>query len=596
MRYRTMVYVRLLSSWLLLLTVGPAVAQDRMDSWATVQQRGGGTVTALWYDADPFIFKDAEGILRGVEYELMESFAQWVKRQYGYDLKVNWADGGSFLQIYNRVADATDHGLFGWSFFSITPQRQQQVAFTPPYMPDINVLITNDQMPLFTRESEFYDTLAYLKGYTMYDTSMETDMDSLLRGYDVPVSRAFEDYAIVDRIAIEKEAFGYVPLTVYVVSLQRGIKVKRQHLFATERPGLAGILPRHSDWQPIVNEYFQSFECKRLANLLLNKYLGSEIGEIIMNGPGATADSQRDAELELLAREREIVSQRLAQTLLAAERAKTIRNVSILLIFIAVVFVALLYNRYRMKNRLTKLLTQRNTVIGQQNRDIERINRQLHMRVLQAQINPHFVFNSLNDLQYYINKGDSATSMRYVSRFSRFIRELLTHANEPEISLAQEKRFLELYLDLEKMRYTDRFDYRIDVEDGTPPDIAGIPPLIIYHYVENALYHGILNLEGKGEISISFAYRTPYLVCTVLDNGCGREAARRLQQQRDTNDTTPYKGLLRDRIQVLNEEMSGRITVLVQDLVSPDGEPAGTRVTLHLLVSSRAQELNIFEY
>src|SRR3546814_20070875 len=78
------------------------------------------------------------------------------------------------------------------------------------------------------------------------------------------------------------------------------------------------------------------------------------------------------------------------------------------------------------------------------------------MRVLQAQINPHFVFNSLNDLQYYINKGDTNTSLTYVSRFSRFIRELITQANEPEITLAQEEQFLKLYLDLEKMRFAGK--------------------------------------------------------------------------------------------------------------------------------------------
>ena len=315
-----------------------------------------------------------------------------------------------------------------------------------------------------------------------------------------------------------------------------------------------------------------------------------------MEGPGASPDGQRDAELELVTKEREIVSQRLASTLLASERDKTLRYVSILLIIIALVIIVLMYNRYRMKTHLTKLLTQRNTVIGKQNRDIERINRRLHMRVLQAQINPHFVFNSLNDLQYYINKGDTNTSLSYVSRFSRFIRELITQANEPEITLAQEKQFLKLYLELEKMRFTGKFDYTIAAAEDTPRDIAGLPPLIIYHYVENALYHGILNLDGKGEVTISFSYQAPHLICTITDNGCGREAAKARRQKRDINDTTPYKGLLRDRIRVLNEEVADRISVNVQDMVTPDGNPAGTRVVLQLLVSSRAADPIVFDY
>ncbi|WP_353127168.1 histidine kinase [Parapedobacter pyrenivorans] len=577
------------------LGVGVAAAQET-DSWATIQENKGGTVTALWYDIDPYIFEDDNGKLQGVEYELMESFVRWINKTYDYEVAIRWKNARSFDGIYNQIRSTSDGGVFGWSFFSITPERKQEVQFTPPYMPDINVLVTNDRMPLFTNEAAFRDTIPHLRGYTMRYTAMEQDMDSLIRGYAIPVSRKYDDYQILERIAAERDAFGYVPLTVYVVSLQKGIKVKRQHLFATERPGLAGIFPINSDWQPIVDEYFQSFECKRLVSGLLSKYLGSQIGPIIMEGPGASPDGQRDAELELLTKEREIVSQRLANSLLAAERDRILRYVSMLLIVVAIGIAVLMYNRYRMKTRLTKLLTQRNTVIGKQHRDIERINRKLHMRVLQAQINPHFVFNSLNDLQYYINKGDTATSLGYVSRFSRFIRELLAQANIPEISLAQEEKFLRLYLELEKMRFAGKFDYAIETEEGIPSDLSGLPPLIIYHYVENALYHGILNLDRHGEIRITFRYESPHLVCNITDNGCGRESAKERTKQRDANETTPYKRLLKDRIQILNDEVSGRITVAVADLVTPEGKPAGTNVTLHILINSRAQNPIVLDY
>src|SRR5690606_14272135 len=366
---RTKHYLARLFSLSLVLGVGMiAASAQEMDSWATIQKNGGGTITALWYDIDPFIFEGQNGELQGVEFELMESFVAWIKKRYGYEVRVKWSDAGSFNAIYDRVHQASNQGLFGWSFFSITPERRQEVGFTPPYMPDINVLVTNELMPTFTNESAFLDTIAHLRGYTMQHTAMEDDMEKLISGFDIPISRQYDDYEILEKIASDGNAFGYVPLTVYVVSLQKGIKVKRQHLFATERPGLAGIFPKASDWQPVANEYFQSFECKRLVNTLLAKYLGSELGGIILEGPGASPDRQRDAELELVTKEREIVSQRLASTLLASQRDKILRNVSILMIAIAIIIVILIYNRYRMKTRLTKLLTQRNTVIGRQNR------------------------------------------------------------------------------------------------------------------------------------------------------------------------------------------------------------------------------------
>src|SRR3546814_2624504 len=165
----------------------------------------------------------------------MESFAAWVKKKYGYEVRVNWTDAGSFNGIYDRVHHASNEGIFGWSFFSITPERRHEVGFTPPYMPDINVLVTNDLMPTFTEESAFLDTIAHLRGYTMQHTAMESDMDILTHGFDIPISRQYDDYEILERIADEGNAFGYVPLTVYVVSLQKGIKVKRQHLFEIGR-------------------------------------------------------------------------------------------------------------------------------------------------------------------------------------------------------------------------------------------------------------------------------------------------------------------------------------------------------------------------
>ncbi|HKG08450.1 MAG TPA: histidine kinase [Pedobacter sp.] len=566
------------------------------DSWKQVQQNKRGTVMALWYDIDPFIFEAENGKLQGVEYELMMSFADWVKKRYGYQISITWKNATSFENIYAEIKQAKVSGLFGWSFFSITPKRQTEVRFTPPYMPDMNVLVTNDAVPLYNSKASFLNTISQMHGYTMRHTAMEEDLGILTQGQSIPISRQYDDYEILKRIAENKNAFGYVPLTVYVVSLQKGIKVKRQHLFATERQGLSGIFPLHSDWQPIVDEYFQGFECKRLADKLLSKYLGAEIGKIIMEDPGKSEEDQRSGELELLMKEREIVSQRLVNTLLTAERDKTLRNISIMVVFIVIIISALLFNQYRIKTELSKILIQRNTLIRKQNRDIERINRKLHMRVLQAQINPHFVFNSLNDLQYYINKGEKEISLGYVARFSRFMRELLSQANDPEVSLDREQQFLKLYLDLEKTRFTGKFNYTMESDHDLPSGLSGIPPLILYHFIENALYHGILNNEKPGEISVNFAYQNPYLVCIIQDNGCGRSRAKALNANRTANESTPYKKLLRDRVDILNEEMPGRIVLSTEDLAGINGDPAGTKVTVRLLVSSSMQNSAVFDY
>lgn len=575
--------------------IGGAAAQQT-DSWEQVQKNKRGTVTALWYDIDPFIFTDENGKLQGVEYELMSAFVDYVNRKYGYEISLNWEDAGSFENIYSRISQTNAGGIFGWSFFSITPERQLEVNFTPPYMPDINVLVTSDALPLYSLPSTFIDTLPYLQGYTMRLTSMEADVRRLVHNHpEVPVSGDYDDYEILRRISAADNAFGYVPLTVYVIALQKGIKVKRQYLFAIERLGLAGIFPKNSDWSPIVHEYFATAECKALVTELLSKYLGREIGEIILEGSGMGPEGQRSAELELLTKEREIVSQRLVNTMLEAEHDRLLRNISILVVAIGIIITALIYNRYRTKMRLSKLLMQRNKLIRKQNQDIERINRKLQMRVLQAQLNPHFVFNSLNDLQYFINQGDTVTSLTYVSRFSRFMRELLTQANEAEIMVSQEEKFLKLYLELERLRFEGRFDYTIEVAEDVPDDGYGLPPLVIYRYVENALYHGILNRETEGMIRVLFHYDKPHLVCSISDNGIGRKKAKEMRRKRDVNDTTPYSHLLHERIDIINEEVPGKIQVKVEDLYHPDGSAEGTRINIHFLIRSRADN-NVLDY
>lgn len=585
---------------LILLFLLPAAAKaqygpEKTTSWQRLLSDRKGTITALWYDIDPFIFTNAKGQLQGVEYELMESFASFVRERYQVSLQVEWKNTGSFEKIYTTIRNTRDTGIFGWSFFSITKERQREVSFTPAYMPDLNVLVTSPGMPLYAEEKSFVSTLPSLQGYTMKHTTMEADINALAaRNPGKPVSSEYDDYEVLNKIAAAGNGYGYVPLTVYVVALQKGIKVKRQHILATERAGFGGIFPRHSDWAPVVDTYFRSDACRQTVAGLLARYLGPEIGAMIMEGPGTSPVEQRSAEIELLTKEREIVSQRLIDTALQEGRHRILRNVAIAAALLLLLFIGLIYNRYRVKKKLSKLLLQRNALVRRQNRDIERINRKLHMRVLQAQINPHFMFNSLNDLQYFIHQGDKPTALSYVSRFSKFMRMLLEQANEPEITVAQEMALLQLYLELEQLRFTGQFRYRIDATADVQERDLRFPPLLLYHYVENALYHGILNHDREGFIDISFTYDNPHLVVTITDNGRGRKAAVQRAGTRGANDTTPFRELLKERIEIINEELPGKIEVRVEDLQEGD-HAAGTRVMVRFLTTSR-REYQVMEY
>lgn len=547
----------------------PAFAQT--DSWAKVQKAGTGTITAYWYDIDPFIYTSPQGKLQGVEYELMEGFVAYVKQKYGDDLSVKWENTGSFQSIYDKVKNHTEPGVFGWSFFSVTPERMQEVNFTPPYMPDLNVLVTSNELPLYTATQPFMDNLSLMQGFTMAHTTMEDDLKKLQAHHNFSIHSEYDDYEVLKKIAGRKNGFGYIPLTIYVVALQKGIKVKRQHILVTERPGFAGIFSKNSDWGPVVNEYFQSFACKRKTDSLLAKYLGTEIGRIIMDGPGTNETAHESADIELLTKERELVSQRLIETALQVEHQKMMRNFYIGGLLLVVIMIGLLYNRYRTKKRLNDQLMQRNSIITRQHGEIGVMNRKLQMKVLQAQMNPHFIFNSLNHMQYYISQGEKSVALKYVSRFSRFMRLMMQQANVTAISIAEETDMLEQYMGMEQLRFEGKFTYDLQVADDVPVNDVSIPPLLLYHYVENALYHGILNSERKGHIIIRFSYTDGRIICSIQDNGIGRAAAKLIEDKKAGISPTPYSDLTKERIQIMNNDVPGSITILKEDVINGPG-------------------------
>lgn len=581
--------IRCLRLTLLLLLINFSVfAAEGGDSWAQVQKTGKGTITAFWYDIDPFIYTSSKGQLQGVEYELMEAFVTYVRQKYNYDLRIKWENAGSFQSIYDKVKNHTSPGIFGWSFFSVTPERKQEVNFTPPYMPDLNILVTSNELPLYDATKPFMDNLPALQAFTMAHTTMEDDLKKLQAGRGFNISNEYDDYEVIRKIASRKNGFGYVPLTIYVVALQKGIKVKRQHILVTERPGFAGVFSKNSDWGPVVNEYFQSFACKRKTDSLLAKYLGSEIGRIIMDGPGTNEDVQQSADIELLTKERELVSQRLIETALQVEQQKMMRNITIAGALVIIVMCGLLFNRYRTKKKMNDLLMERNSVITRQHREIALMNRKLQMKVLQAQMNPHFIFNSLNHMQYYITQGDKSIALKYVSRFSRFMRLMMQQANETAISIADEIQMLEQYLGMEQIRFEGKFSYDLQVAANVPVNDITIPPLLLYHYVENALYHGIMNSERHGQIDIKFSFSNNKIICSIRDNGIGRTAAEMIAKRKAGISPTPYSDLTKERIQIMNEDIPGSVSIVKEDIGDAEGTLVMISFALQLPVAKEA--------
>lgn len=199
--------------------------------------------------------------------------------------------------------------------------------------------------------------------------------------------------------------------------------------------------------------------------------------------------------------------------------------------------------------------------------------------VLRLQMNPHFIFNSMNSISSYILKKDIDTADRYLHRFAKLMRSILNLAAKPRISIADEVELLRLYMDTEAMRFEQKFTQEITVDEALDEEEVLIPTMILQPFVENAIWHGLSNKPGQGRVSISFAKQGNTLCCTVEDNGVGRKAAAEKKNSGHASKALPITAR---RLQLLAEETQQPASFDIIDLTDSLGNATGTRVEVRL--------------
>ena len=206
----------------------------------------------------------------------------------------------------------------------------------------------------------------------------------------------------------------------------------------------------------------------------------------------------------------------------------------------------------------------------------------IEMQALRAQMNPHFIFNCLNSINRYIVKSDQVTASLYLTRFAKLIRLILDNSNNRSITLSNELEALQLYLEMESIRFEKQFNYQICLAEGLQPDTIYVPPLIIQPYVENAIWHGLLHLDKPGELKIELRLTGSNLLeCCIEDNGIGREKAAVLKSKSAATKKSLGMRLTEDRLALLNKEEGVQASVEVKDLLE-DGRSLGTQVILKI--------------
>lgn len=208
---------------------------------------------------------------------------------------------------------------------------------------------------------------------------------------------------------------------------------------------------------------------------------------------------------------------------------------------------------------------------------------EVERQALQSQMNPHFLFNALNAIQGYIADGNKEAANRYLARFSRLVRAALQHSRLTKVPLEDDLRSLQNYLELEQMRFKEKFDYHITVAEDIDPVDTTLPPMLVQPFVENAIVHGMENKEGKGQIDLDYRLMDGHLVVTVTDNGIGIEAARLMKKERPTEHQSVGLSITARRLAILNDHGNGG-KVETEELKNESGQVAGTRVRVWIPV------------
>lgn len=212
---------------------------------------------------------------------------------------------------------------------------------------------------------------------------------------------------------------------------------------------------------------------------------------------------------------------------------------------------------------------------------------ELELRTLQLQMNPHFIFNALNSIQSYVMTHDALTANNYLSKFAQLIRMFLDSSRSKYISLQEEIRMLNLYVEMESLRFEDKFTFEI-VADSEVNKYIEIPTMILQPFVENAINHGLRYKKSKGFLKIHFFYSNNYLICRLEDNGVGRRIAKEIQSKSRKGYKSQGLKITAERLVTYNKINETNIVFSIKDLVSAENsedQDVGTEVEVRFPIN-----------
>jgi LytS/YehU family sensor histidine kinase len=234
------------------------------------------------------------------------------------------------------------------------------------------------------------------------------------------------------------------------------------------------------------------------------------------------------------------------------------------------------------------LFFRRRLIVVQRKNELLRKVDNLEQKALLAQMNPHFIFNSLNSIQSFLLFNENELAERYLIKLSQLIRMTLTNSRESEITVQQEIDVLTKYLELEKMRFKDRFDFEMDIALSKEELNLFVPPMLIQPFIENSIIHGFKQLNQGGLINLSFkTIHDRKLIVEVTDNGLGY--LKNKSNPKDSTHKSYGTQITSERLSLFKEKYDSEFDFSIEILKDENGNPKGTKVVISIPIFAKNQ-------
>lgn len=358
-----------------------ATCLSQGNSWKEVKKNGSGQLKVAYSENSPFIYRNSRGQLEGIEYQLINDFKEYLNDNYHLYVQIEWTNMGSFGVLYDSLKLSTQP-ILGISSFSITDSRKGEISFSDPYLPDIEIIVSSDNLPVASNLKEFSRIVKSTRTISVARSTFERNLIELKENYFPDISINYVPYVdiLVDSISNSNDLWGYISLPNYLAYYRNNKRIKRQRFFMIENEGVAIAGSLNSDWIDPFNEYLKTSKFKILMQSLTDEYLGNTFNSVVWSISGYNTDSLSDnvanREVGMLTLEREFQDFKIKQNELELKNKNLFIILAIICIILILVALLAAFRTMRLKSESNKKLSDKNEHIEAQYQELKILNKE----------------------------------------------------------------------------------------------------------------------------------------------------------------------------------------------------------------------------